>query len=106
MGKTTFRHVLEQALELEPEEQLHLAEELTGRIRVLLAGRGSTLPEPDPENEPLTEAEIAELLRSDPMTGAEIIAAGLTGTWADLNIEDGAEWVNEQKRKRQERNQW
>ena len=66
MNKTTFKHVLEQALELEPEE----------------------------------------LLRSEPMTGAEIIAAGLTGTWADLGIEDGAEWVNEQKRKRRERNKW
>jgi hypothetical protein len=105
MGKTTFKHVLEQALELEPEEQLHLAEELTGRIRVLIAKRRSD-QESDPENEPLTEAEIAELLRSEPMTGAEIIAAGLTGTWADLDIEDGAAWVNEQKRKRLERNKW
>jgi hypothetical protein len=106
MGKTTFKHVLEQALELEPEEQLHLAEELTGRIRVLIAERKPSVPKVDPEDAPLTEDELKELLRSEPMTGAEIIAAGLTGTWADLDIEDGAEWVNEQKRRRQERNRW
>jgi hypothetical protein len=106
MSKTTFKHVLEQALELEPEEQLHLAEELTGRIRVLIAQRKSSVPDSTSEDAPLTEAELAELLRSEPMTGAEIIAAGLTGTWADLGIEDGAEWVNEQKRKRRERNKW
>ena len=106
MSKTTFKHVLEQALELEPEEQLHLAEELTGRIRVLIAQRKSSVPNRDSEETPLSEAELTELLRSEPMTGAEIVAAGLTGTWADLGIEDGAEWVNEQKRKRRERNKW
>jgi len=40
------------------------------------------------------------MMKVEPMTGAEIVAAGLTGGWADMGIADGAEWVNEQKRKR------
>lgn len=37
------------------------------------------------------------ILNRSPMTGAEIVAAGLTGGWADLGIADGAEWVQEQR---------
>ena len=63
MSKTTFKHVLQQALELEPEEQLHLAEELTGRIRILIAERKST-QERDLEDTILTQTELAQLLRA------------------------------------------
>lgn len=50
---------------------------------------------------PLTDAEIDGLLTRKPaMTGAEIIAAGLTGIWKHKGIEDSVEWVNEQRRKR------
>jgi hypothetical protein len=58
------------------------------------------------DNTPLTAEEIAELMRIEPLSPAEIAAEGLLGTWADLNISDGAEWVNEQKRKRKERRKW
>jgi hypothetical protein len=46
---------------------------------------------------PWTDEEIAEMMKIEPMTGAEIVAAGLTGGWADLDITDGAAWINEQK---------
>lgn len=63
------------------------------------------LSEPD-DSEPLTEAEIKTLMTPDPLPPKEVIALGLTGTWAHLGINDGAEWVNEQKRKQWERNKW
>lgn len=55
---------------------------------------------------PLTDAELDELMRPQPMTGAEIVAAGLTGGWQDVGIEDGAAWVEEVRRKRKERRAW
>jgi hypothetical protein len=39
----------------------------------------------------------------DPLPPSEIIKRGLTGTWAHLNISDGAEWVNARKKERSER---
>lgn len=56
--------------------------------------------------EPLSEEEVAELLKTTPMTGAEIVAAGLLGGWSDLGIEDGQAWVEEQRRKRKARRGW
>ena len=47
--------------------------------------------------------ELAEALRIEPLTGAEMIAAGLTGGWEGAGIEDGAEWVDRQRRGRRER---
>jgi hypothetical protein len=55
---------------------------------------------------PLTDAELDELMRPQPMTGAELVAAGLTGGWQELGIEDGAAWVEEVRRKRKERRVW
>ena len=49
---------------------------------------------------------VAEALPSGPLTGAEIVARGLTGGWKDLGITDSIAWVEEQKRKRRERHQW
>lgn len=46
--------------------------------------------------------ELEELLRVEPLTGAEIVAAGLLGGWENKGITDSSEWVEEQRRKRQE----
>jgi hypothetical protein len=64
----------------------------------------SELLSADEEHLPLTDEEVAALMEVEPMTGAEIVAAGLTGGWEDLGITDGAEWVNAQKRKRRAKN--
>ena len=61
------------------------------------------LSEPD-DSEPLTEEEIKALMTPDPLPPKEVIALGLTGTWADMGITDSVEWIQEQRRKRWERN--
>jgi hypothetical protein len=45
-------------------------------------------------------------MRPKPMTGAEIVDAGLTGGWRDLDIRDGIAWVEDVRRKRKERRSW
>lgn len=61
------------------------------------------------ELRPWTDEELAELLKTEPKTGAEIVAeiqAGLIGDgWSDVTI-TGAEWVEEQRRKQKERLKW
>jgi hypothetical protein len=47
--------------------------------------------------------ELAEALKIEPLTGAEMIAAGLTGGWKADGIPDGAEWVERQRHGRHER---
>jgi hypothetical protein len=49
-----------------------------------------------------TPAEIAEALQVRPLTGAEMIAAGLTGGWKSEVGESGAEWVERRRRERRE----
>lgn len=58
------------------------------------------------EDEGWSEEELAEMLTVEPLTGSEIVAAGLTGGWRDLDVADGAAWVEAQRRKRRERRQW
>ncbi len=55
---------------------------------------------------PLTDAEIEELMRPKPKTGAEIAKNPAIGSWADMGIVDSVEWLAEQRRKRREQNQW
>lgn len=62
------------------------------------------------EERPWTDEEIQEMMKIEPKTGAEIAAeiqAGLFAddSWTDIKI-SGAEWVEQQRRKRQERNRW
>lgn len=54
----------------------------------------------------LTQEELDELLRVEPLTGAEIVARGLLGGWEDMGIIDSAEWVNEQKRNHRKKFDW
>ena len=50
-----------------------------------------------------TGEELDRALHIEPLTGAEIIAAGLASGWEDLGIASGAEWAEEQRRLRRER---
>jgi hypothetical protein len=89
-----FDDVLTRALRLSPTERLAMLEELAMSLE-------SVLPSPvaaPGEEEDFDPEEIAELMRIEPLSPEEIAAQGLLGTWADLNIADGAEWVNEQKK--------
>ena len=54
-----------------------------------------------------TEEELAELLRPvPPLTGKEIVEAGLLGGWENSGISDGAAWVEEQRRQQREQARW
>jgi hypothetical protein len=90
MVSTQFDDILTQALQLPPDERIALIERLAASFR-------NARPAATPD-ESFSEEELAELLHVEPLPPAEIVAAGLLGTWADLGIEDGAAWVNEQKR--------
>lgn len=85
---------------------IHLQGKITeqGRLEVELpaglpAGEARVTIELAPETGWSSE-ELAQALRIEPMTGAEIVAAGLTGGWEGEGIEDGAEWVDRQRRRR------
>lgn len=96
----SLEEVVNQALRLAPQDQAR-------RVARVATAMGQELAAPQPEDvEPLTDEEIADMLRPEPMTGTEIVAAGLTGGWADMGITDGAEWVQEQRRKRWEQHVW
>jgi len=53
-----------------------------------------------------TARELDDLLKAVPMTGAEIVQAGLLGGWADEGIVDSEAWVDELRRKRREQRSW
>ena len=99
MSNMTYDDLKLWALNLPLEEQLALVEALVGALR-----REMTVGDDAPVE--WSDDELAELLTPEPMTGAEIVAAGLTGGWADQGIPDGAAWVEAQRRKRRERHQW
>jgi len=67
-----------------------------GKARVTIE-----VPSPD-----WTAEELAKALKVQPLTGAEIIAAGLTGGWKEEEVESGAEWVERRRRERREQRQW
>ncbi|MBZ0242621.1 MAG: hypothetical protein K8F24_05355, partial [Bacteroidales bacterium] len=58
------------------------------------------------DEQPLSDAEIEELMQPNPKTGAEIAKNPAIGSWADMGIIDSVEWLVEQRRKRREQNQW
>jgi hypothetical protein len=51
------------------------------------------------QGEEWLEGEIDDLLKSSaPMSGHQIVKAGLLGGWQTLNISGGGEWVEENRR--------
>jgi hypothetical protein len=64
------------------------------------------LPQPTASDTAWTQEEIEAVINPQPKTGAEIIAAGLTGTWQHLSEQDTVEWLNARKSERRQRRQW
>lgn len=63
------------------------------------------------EAEAWTEEELVELFKPrKPLTGKQIVEkhlkTGVIGSWADEEISDGAEWVNQQKARYAGKHQW
>jgi hypothetical protein len=59
-----------------------------------------------PLEQDFTDEEIKEMLTFTPKSGKEIVEQGLVGGWEDMGITDSVAWVEEQRRKRRERNRW
>lgn len=94
MSAAQFEKVMKLALRLSPAEQAGLMERLAAAIHDALETESAA-------TEPVfSDTEITELLQVDPLPPAEVVALGLTGTWADMGIHDGAEWANEKKHRR------
>ncbi len=88
-------------VDAEITEDGHLKVKLPDGLPVGKVQLAIEIPEP-----PWTDAELQALMQPEPMTGAEIIAAGLTGGWKDDGISDGASWVDEQRHKRRAQQKW
>lgn len=95
-----YETILNMALKLPPFQRAAMIEALAASFQSAFRSHVND------EDTPFTEAEVADLMHVEPLPPAEIVEQGLTGTWADLGIGDGAEWVNEQKRKRSEERRW
>lgn len=87
-------HITEDGkLEIELPEGLP-----SGEVEVMLQVRTQAEVDAD-DDTPLTPEEIAELLIPKPVPGHLI----QTGGWEDMGITDSVEWVNELRRKEEER---
>jgi hypothetical protein len=53
-----------------------------------------------------TDEEIAEMMRSEPKTGAEIADSDVIGSWAHKGITDSVEFVENLRRKCREKRTW
>lgn len=58
------------------------------------------------DDRPWSLDELEDLLKVEPMTGAQIVEAGLLGRWGDRGIINSSEWVEEQRRKRKAQREW
>ena len=69
-----------------------------GEVRVILEF---------PDEPTFSDEELKELLKVEPKSGAEIAAGlGEGNVWENAGIEDGAEWVENLRRKRREHLRW
>lgn len=95
-----YEEALALALQLPPAERIAIIEELAASFR-----ESAALDEISGEPA-LSADEVAYLMQVEPLSPTEIVAEGLLGTWDNQGIADGADWVNEQKRKRKARRKW
>ncbi len=99
----TYQEALTLALQLPPVERIAMIAELAVSITE------STVPDTSmnlANDNPLSDAEVTQLMTVTPLSPKEIAEQGLLGSWSDLGITDGAEWVVLQKHKRRESRKW
>lgn len=105
MADVTVEDVLESMFKLSTKDQARVAAAATESVRRRLEAQ-----EEEAEEETVSLAgdlyEIAANLGKHPMTGREIIAAGLTGGWEDLGISDSVEWLKAQRAKFEDKGSW
>ncbi len=59
-----------------------------------------------PQPEDWKPEDLASALKIEPLTGAEIVKAGLLGGWEGQGIGDSEIWLQEQRRRRREQRSW
>lgn len=96
-----FEKVLNQALRLTPLERIEIIERLAASFQ-----RQGAPDSRAGAGVPFSDEELAELMKVEPSSPEDVVAEGLLGTWHYLGINDGAMWVNAQKRERRERRRW
>ena len=83
-----YERAIEYAMQLSPEQKLRLLAHIANALdRELAHGRNTDVF--------WTDEEIAELMQSTPMSGAEIASAPEIGSWSDLDISDSAKWLKQ-----------
>lgn len=77
-------------------------------LKLKRAARNDEGDEEEADRPPFTDEEIRELLTFTPKSGKEIVESGLIGGWEHMGIEDSVEWVNQLRKKEEERrdNSW
>jgi hypothetical protein len=105
MADVTVEDVFESLLKLSTAEQARLIAQGMEVLRQKLEAQ-----EAETEEEMVSLAgdlyEIAANLGKHPMTGREIIAAGLTGGWEDVGITDSVKWLKAQRAKFEDKGPW
>ncbi len=106
MADMPFEEVLNNALQLDSAELARLMERLASALHERLAENTADEGAAD-AIEAYTPEEVVEMLRpGKKLTFDELIEQGILGGWADMGINDSEEWIQTQRRKRWERNQW
>lgn len=91
-----YQEALTLALKLPPVERIAMIAELAVSITEKIE------PSANLPHESLSPDEVGKLVMVDPLSPSEIAQQGLLGTWSDLGIVDGAQWVTQKKAERRE----
>ncbi|MBX2997724.1 MAG: hypothetical protein KF893_04375 [Caldilineaceae bacterium] len=98
-----YQKVLTLALQLPPTERIAMIAELAASVTEIMASSsGATTV----DEAALSPDEVADLMTVQPLSPVEIVKQGLLGSWSDLGISDGSEWVEQQKHRRKEARKW
>jgi hypothetical protein len=98
-----YKEVLTLALQLPPTERIAMIAELAVSVTESVASFSSATTV---EDAVLSPDEVADLMAVQPLSPVEIVEQGLLGSWSDLGISDGSEWVEQQKHRRKEARKW
>jgi hypothetical protein len=99
MATSALDKIFEMIDDLSPSEKQQVVDHITESVQ--------TETDTPPDDLVWTEEELAELLKpGEPLTGRQMIEAGVFGVWKDLDIEDSVEWLAQQRARRRDKFKW